>query len=1257
MDFGSDPEPDADAQNDEAAAIAEGSGTGGAAGGDPDVLNAAPVALPLAETGSEDGDVIGQLSATDDDLDSLTFALAADGGPTHGTVVISEDGSFIYTPEANYSGNDSFGYQVSDGQGGFDTATVDLSIAPVADAPQVTVADVAVTVAADGGQTVLGDGGDNTLTGGSGTDTLQGLAGNDTLNGEPPTPTFGAKTSGLDISAVLGDLDGSESLQVTVTGLPPGAFLSAGTDQGGGTWILTAGNLVGLSITTPANFATDFSLAISAVAIDTGPGGPVTSAPVSGSIEVTFTLPPGGDDILIGGAGDDTLTGGAGNDTLMFATGDGFDTVTDFTAGTGLGDRIDLTGVAAISNFSALQAAATQDGADTVLSFGGGEGMRLLNVLPGELSADDFVFSGVNNAPVAGDDGTPLPIAGSEDGVVTILASDLLANDSDADLNALSLFSVGGAVGGSVARNGQGNVVFTPTANHSGPASFTYTVSDGQGGFDTATVDLSIAPVADAPQVTVADVAVAIPGLAGQTITGTSGNNTLTGTLEGDDVFNGGTGFDRILGGAGDDSIGIRGPFSAASSVEQIDGGAGINVVRGTTGNDTLDFSATALINVARIEGGIGGDTITGSVGDDTLVGGAGNDILRGGGGADTFVISGTTDGDDTFNGGDGIDRILGSGLDDTIGIRGPFNTASSIEQIDGGAGVNVVRGTTGSDTLDFSATTLLNIARIEGGNGNDNVTGSLGDDTIVGGSGNDVLRGGDGVDTFVVSGATDGDDTFNGGDGFDRILGSNLDDTIGIRGPFNAASSIQQIDGGAGVNVVRGTTGSDTLDFSATTLLNIARIEGGNGNDTITGSLDADTIAGGNGNDVIRGGGGDDIFTVSGIAEGDDRFFGDAGDDRILGSAGDDTIGIKGPFNAANSVEQIDGGGGINIVRGTSGSDVLDFSSTTLLNIDHIAGGNGNDAITGSQNGDTIAGGSGSDTMRGGGGDDTFIVTGSTEGDDTFFGDAGVDRIQGSAGDDTIGIKGPFNAANSIEEIDGGAGFNILRGTTANDTLDFSVTTLLNVAEIRGGSGDDVLIGSAGSDTFAVSGATDGFDSYFGGDGFDRIVGGGSDDVIGLKGTFNAARSIAEIDGGAGNDIVRGSSGSDSLDFSATTLVNIARVEGGSGNDTIIGSVANDTIVGGIGTDSLRGGGGDDIFSFMAGDGSDRILDFQLGDILRFEALPEAGITIQQQGAHAVVHFAASNVQVTLENTNAADIGYSLSDQPGDEALIVQFN
>ena len=44
-----------------------------------------------------------------------------------------------------------------------------------------------------------------------------------------------------------------------------------------------------------------------------------------------------------------------------------------------------------------------------------------------------------------------------------------------------------------------GNVVFTPTANYNGPASFTYTVSDGNGGTATATVTVNVAAVNDAP--------------------------------------------------------------------------------------------------------------------------------------------------------------------------------------------------------------------------------------------------------------------------------------------------------------------------------------------------------------------------------------------------------------------------------------------------------------------------------------------------------------------------------------------------------------------------------------------------------------------------------------------------------------------------------------------------------------------------------------------------------------------------------------
>src|SRR5205807_384369 len=58
--------------------------------------------------------------------------------------------------------------------------------------------------------------------------------------------------------------------------------------------------------------------------------------------------------------------------------------------------------------------------------------------------------------------------------------------------------AVGSAVGGSVALVG-GNVVFTPAANFNGAGSFQYTVSDGHGGTDVATVTVNVTPVEDPP--------------------------------------------------------------------------------------------------------------------------------------------------------------------------------------------------------------------------------------------------------------------------------------------------------------------------------------------------------------------------------------------------------------------------------------------------------------------------------------------------------------------------------------------------------------------------------------------------------------------------------------------------------------------------------------------------------------------------------------------------------------------------------------
>lgn len=79
------------------------------------------------------------LLANDEDIDgdALTASLAS--APAHGMVTVSADGSFTYTPSADYFGADSFTYTASDGNGGSDTATVSITVTPVNDSPVLSV--------------------------------------------------------------------------------------------------------------------------------------------------------------------------------------------------------------------------------------------------------------------------------------------------------------------------------------------------------------------------------------------------------------------------------------------------------------------------------------------------------------------------------------------------------------------------------------------------------------------------------------------------------------------------------------------------------------------------------------------------------------------------------------------------------------------------------------------------------------------------------------------------------------------------------------------------------------------------------------------------------------------------------------------------------------------------------------------------------------------------------------------------------------
>ena len=103
-----------------------------------------------------------------------------------------------------------------------------------------------------------------------------------------------------------------------------------------------------------------------------------------------------------------------------------------------------------------------------------------------------FTVAQFNRPPVAVDDSA----ATDEDTPVTI---SVLANDTDADGDALTITEVTPPTSGQATINGDGTITYEPVANYSGTASFTYTVSDGSGSTDTAAVTVTITAVNDPP--------------------------------------------------------------------------------------------------------------------------------------------------------------------------------------------------------------------------------------------------------------------------------------------------------------------------------------------------------------------------------------------------------------------------------------------------------------------------------------------------------------------------------------------------------------------------------------------------------------------------------------------------------------------------------------------------------------------------------------------------------------------------------------
>jgi hypothetical protein len=96
-------------------------------------VNVLPVSNNLFVDAEQNSNTMGVLNATDDDGDGLIYSLV--GNPSHGKVMVNSNGTYTYTPNTGYYGNDSFSYIANDGYGNSNVATVNIMVHPFNHAP------------------------------------------------------------------------------------------------------------------------------------------------------------------------------------------------------------------------------------------------------------------------------------------------------------------------------------------------------------------------------------------------------------------------------------------------------------------------------------------------------------------------------------------------------------------------------------------------------------------------------------------------------------------------------------------------------------------------------------------------------------------------------------------------------------------------------------------------------------------------------------------------------------------------------------------------------------------------------------------------------------------------------------------------------------------------------------------------------------------------------------------------------------------
>ncbi|RNF52003.1 retention module-containing protein [Marinomonas hwangdonensis] len=307
---------------------------------------------------------------------------------------------------------------------------------------------------------------------------------------------------------------------------------------------------------------------------------------------------------------------------------------------------------------------------------------------------------------------------------LVISADSLLANDTDADGDTLTVTSISNAQNGYAYMDSAGVIHFTPLQGFTGVATFDYTISDGRGGSDTATASIQVTPDGILPAVTVSTSETPIldvnvwkghaDNFASQVASHSVGYQGTNGSYTNNDSLN-----ESLYVGDGNDDVVIAGNVNNKLELDDgnSDGDGDDNLlVKGSLNNELTSGAGNDSIEIKRDAN----DDINLSSGDDRLsIGGSVNsnsDIDLGDGNDTAYVAHDLSenisagDGNDTVviggNVNSGGDLYLGSG-DDTVLVAGNVYSGGDIN-LNSGNDVVVLGGK------------LHN--KIDGGSGNDSI-------------------------------------------------------------------------------------------------------------------------------------------------------------------------------------------------------------------------------------------------------------------------------------------------------------------------------------------------------------------------------------------------------------------------------------------------------------------------------------------------------------------------------------------------------